>query len=214
VQFYKDNNRFPNSNSQNEDEKKLGQWLVNMRKVAKGKSKGRSVLYDYVKLLLDDEIPHWLETKEDIAINNAKALVDFYKDNNRFPSQHSKNDDEKKLVGWLSNMRIAAKCKGKAKRQSVLYDSVKQLLNDDIPHWLETREDIAINNAKALVGFYKDNNRFPSKHSQHEGEKKLGQWLSNLRIAAKGKGSCTLYNSVKHILDNELPHWKIGKSTK
>jgi superfamily II DNA or RNA helicase len=201
VDFYKDNNRFPSSISQNEDEKKLGQWLSNMRTAAKGKRRG--TLYDSVKQVLNDEIPHWLETEEDRAIKNAKALVDFYKDNNRFPSKHSQTEDEKKLGRWLVDMRLASKGIG----SSTLYDSVKQLLNDEIPHWLETEEDRSIKNAKALLDFYKGNNRFPSSISQNEDEKKLGQWLSNRRTAAKCKGHCKLYDSVKQVLNDEIPHW-------
>jgi superfamily II DNA or RNA helicase len=198
VQFNKDNDRLPSQTSKKgqEYEKKLADKLNNWRTATRGLETNVK-LPDTVKQYLDTELPGWNDKINliDKHMEKAMEIVQFYKVNNRLPKH---NKTEKPLANLLSALKKII--------NTEKYLPIKQYLDTEIPGWNDSLEDNAMKNAKEIVQFYKDNNKYPSSKS------KLGQKLGDLRKSLKGKGTTKLYPEVKEYLDTELPGWEIGKT--
>ncbi len=210
IQFYEEHGNFPsaNSTSNSVEETKLGQWLANIRRAERGKTT-TSTLYDSVRDLLDKHFTRdvWCpsnDVNEQESLENARNLIQFHNQHGRFPSDYSKYQEERRIGKWLSRARKSIRGKG----VSVLYDSVRDLLDSYFGSrgiWCpsnDIKELKALENAKTLIQFHNQHERFPSGKSKDPEEKRLGIWLSNMRSASRGNGGMRLYDSVRDLLDS------------
>lgn len=145
---------------------------------------------------------------EERALAKAREVVSFRKEHGRFPSQAVKDLDEKKISTWLANMRRVIR--GKYTR-CILYDSIHILLNAEVPGWSDDQrssEASALEKARKVIVFHGLHGRFPSQSAKDPDEKRLAKWLSSMRRVSRGKEARgTLYDSVRNLLDAEVPGW-------
>lgn len=211
VKWVRENNKMPSSRTGNDEEKSLAYFINNMKQGLKGN--GRRILYSSVKEYLDKEIPDWRkgiqekENYEENALQNAKNLVRWIKEhNNKIPVTTSDNVEEKKLAYFLGDMKKTSKGIG----NRILYSSVENYLNKEIPDWRKEKnnKEIALQNAKNLVMWIKEhNNKMPNARSEDKEEKKLGVFLNNNKRAGKANVTTILYPCVKKYLDKKIPGW-------
>ena len=125
-EWIKNNKRLPSKRSKNEEEAKLGSWCMN-KKTSKKNNK-----LDDEKIKLFETIPSW-SWGENITIT-IKTFEEQYKNvkewivqNNKIPSDKSKNTEEKEYGTWCSSKR-------KNKKKNTLSEDKIKLL-EQIPNW-------------------------------------------------------------------------------
>ncbi len=203
AKFYYKHGRYPSSHSKNKEGKKLGSWLSNMRQAKQGK--GRAAFYSSCEQLAKQlGCPDMFEyiDYESKALEMTRKVVEFYHKHDRYPSKHAKDPEEKNLGRWLPKQREAKQGKGKG----VFYPSCEKLAKQlGCPNMFEqitikTREVKALEVTRKVAKFYRKHGRYPSTIAKYPEEKKLGNWLSNMRQAKQGKdGMNTFYPSCKKL---------------
>jgi superfamily II DNA or RNA helicase len=145
-------------------------------------------------------------TREQMQVSLAKQYVAFYKEHGKTPATNrGKDDDASKLERklfyarkyWAQSVRIE-------RRGYNIYESVKSLMDAEIPGWSDTLEDRQLILVKKYIHFVTTNNRQPRKV---EGERDIynarKHWLSTVQ----GTGKHLLYEESKALLDEKLPDW-------
>jgi len=141
-------------------------------------------------------------SNEEISEDNLRKLAEFYKTNNRYPSD--RKPEERKLARWLYNKRSS---KIGRRKDHIIYPGEEQLgISLGLPpNWLnpqfdvvaERKKKISEDNLRKLAEFYKTNNRYPS--IKKEGEQELGNWLNHKRLAKKGIGKYIIYPGEEQL---------------
>jgi hypothetical protein len=128
---------------------------------------------------------------------NVEATAAFCAEHGRRPSRKAKGPEEKRLGEWLGGQR-------KADRKGNLGPARKALLDEKVPGWDESFDDIYAANVDATAAFCAEHGRWPSAMAKGPEEKRLGRWLSTQRVANK-KGN--LSPARKALLDEKVPGW-------
>ena len=209
--FKEKNGRYPKYRSKDNEEKKLAIWCAHQRNVKKGKGESRKLKKEQISLL--EEIPDWKwETNLDDIWNETYNKVKSFKEkNNKYPSQHSSNKEEKRLGSWCNNQKKSKKCQGNYK-----ITSKRIILLEEIPDWeWETNLDDIWNETYNKVKSFKEkNNKYPSQHSSNKEEKRLGAWITMQKLTYKGlriRGRKLTKEQISLL--GEIPDWKWKKDS-
>jgi Fe-S cluster biosynthesis and repair protein YggX len=132
VEFYTKNKKTPSQTSKYKEEKTLAQWLSGQRTTLNGKG----YMTDERRRLLEEHLPEWFhydqeKEQEKKWMKYLMKCVEFYAKNKKFPSESSKDEEEKKLCKWLSHQRQALNGKGSNK----MTEERRKLLQENIPDW-------------------------------------------------------------------------------
>ncbi len=203
----------PTVSSRNEEEKKLGRALSNIRtEIRKYNNLELKEKEKYIK-----EKPYMLEVIETIEaidrdnipiyVKNAREIKEWMKRNERTnpPSSISKNEEEKKLGIELSTIRteirkynnLELKEKEKYIKEKTymleVIEIIEEIDRDNIPIYVE--------NARAIQKWVKRNERInpPTESSRSEEEKKLGKALSYIRTEIRKYNNLELKAKEKYI---------------
>ena len=191
-------NTYPSYGSKNKNIRKLAQWLSNMRTAKQGK--GNSKFYPVLEQMATEAgFPDMfnITDTEIVACERCQQLINFINDHGRNPSKESQNIDEKKLGIWLSNMR---KAKKDGQNGSKFYTVLEQMAIDAGFHNLFDTTDletIACEICQQLINFINEHGKNPGRNSKNKDERKLAQWLDDMRKAKKGNCSRVFYDSVE-----------------
>lgn len=120
----------------------------------------------------NDKINTVLWTKTDSFMVKYLELKKWIELNNRLPSKHSENEEEKRLGIWIGTLREGKK-KGRL-------DEHKIKIIETIPNWF-WYQDVFYNRYNDLEEWIKINNRIPSSTSKDEIERRLGVWCRERR---------------------------------
>jgi superfamily II DNA/RNA helicase len=187
-------------------EKELAKWLDHQKQALKG-NKGSMTSCPDVRAHLDQHVPHWKWTREDEAKSKAKQLVDWVeKHDNRLPKRGAADAVEKELAEWLNHQKAALKGQGTC----AWHPDVGAHLDQHVPHWSWTNEDVAMSKAKQLVDWVeKHDNRLPKRGAADAVEKELAEWLAKQRMLFRGTstGSRKKYPAVINYLDQYISTW-------
>ena len=168
-QWVEENNKIPSNMSKNNIEKNLGIWSCRQRQ----NKKNNKLEKDKIDKL--NKIKEWYWKIDDPFDDNYSELVKWVEENKKIPSDHSKNNIEKKLWGWAANQ------KQNKKKNKLDKDKIDKL--DKIKGWRWTDESRAIiksfdDNYSELVKWIEENKKIPSQSSENNIEKKLGNWTT------------------------------------
>lgn len=109
----------------------------------------------------------------------TKKVCKWMKKNDKFPSQGSKNSEEKQMATWLVHRKKAKQGKGRF----VHYESSQRIAEShEHPNLFEAvnRESDSNEMTRKICEWIKGHNGYkPRASSQDEQESKLGKWLSN-----------------------------------
>lgn len=190
-------NKTPSSTSNDELERHLGRWSTTQRK----KFRNHEMSDHQIKLL--EKIPKWYWHKDDNFIKNYNEMKQWVKENNRIPSNKSKDDTEKRLGNFCSHKRYAKKNGKLTKNQ------IEQL--EQINNWCWGTKNISKPKSfdekyTELKKWVDENQRLPFL-SGDQIEKQLAKWCYHKREnCVKNK----LTKSQIKLLEN-LPHWYWNK---
>lgn len=112
-------------------------------------------------------------TKTDNFMSIYSKLVKWIDENERLPSQHSKNIIEKQLGSWCNSQRQSKK------KNRLKEDKIKLL--EEFTGWFWEKDDSFDDNYNELVKWVEENKRIPSEKSKNPIERRLGIWSSNKR---------------------------------
>lgn len=205
VNWVKENGRFPQKRSKDEEERKLGIWLNNQRQGSRKKNCNTPV-----KVYLDENLPGWLNSKEQQAMEQAVRVVKWKRERGEFPNKYSKNKEEKFLGKWLSAQKMALKGKG----TYTTYPSVINYLNTECPEWTDTLEKISMDRAIEFVEWVNEHGKFPSSTSKDAIERKMGTWLCGQKQSLKDNSTAVCYPSVQKYLNDNTPDWSLSLEEK
>ena len=197
IKFYEIHGRSPSHASKNLEEKRIGQWQSRQRKNYK---KGKKMIKEKIDILNLTIGWKWEDNKDEIWEMKRQQWIQFYKKNNKFPSNKSKNEDEKILGIWQSRQRINYK-NGK----KITLERINIL--DITPGWKweDNKDEIWELTRQEWVCFYELHKRSPCYTSENIKEKNLSQWQSHQRLNKKTGKKITLERI--NILDI-TPGWK------
>lgn len=143
--------------------------------------------------------------REQRAVTRLNEIIEFYKDNGRYPSKSSNFLAERKMGVWISSRRAVIKGIQRGK----IYESELDILKKEgcLDLYKETDLEKEDNNKTLkVIKFYKDNNRLPSTKSDNPIEKALGNYISSKRSAMAGFGDSAIYeSSIKIAEKNKVP---------
>jgi hypothetical protein len=83
---------------------------------------------------------------------------------------------------------------------------------------MNSQEIKSLEKAKQFIKFFEENDRFPTSRTNDPFEHSLGIWIVQMRVVARRNreslpqkhGHMALYESVKTLLDTEVPDWVDG----
>ncbi|MHB1909838.1 MAG: Helicase associated domain protein [Nitrososphaerales archaeon] len=177
--FYLKEKRWPSTTSKDEKEKSLGIFLSTQRKQYSNKTLPQERIE-----ALDRISPLWRgnagKGQERIPFEEkVEALRAFYLKEKRWPSTHSKDEEEKMLGNFLRTQRNRYSNKTLPQERIEALDRIS-------PSWIGNAGKGATQvpfeeNVEELRTFYLKEGRWPSTTSKDEKEKSLGHFLSNKR---------------------------------
>jgi superfamily II DNA or RNA helicase/ubiquinone/menaquinone biosynthesis C-methylase UbiE len=157
---------------------------------------------------------------EEKALKAAKEIVSWVHMNKRMPKQISNRKTRESNSNLQMEHRYSVKIHNwkqwlKGNGHQILYPSVKALLDQEIPRWIDDRnlEGNAIQFAKDIIEWVHLHKRMPkSYHDKGKHDSKIenlhAQRLSNWKRSLKENCKHILYPSVKTLLDQEIPGWR------
>jgi len=209
IEFKKKHGRYPRTTSKDYCERKLGQWLSNMRTAKQGKGRNKqgkgTVFYPILeKMSVDAGCSDMFNNREREAIDKCNQVIEFIKKYGRYPNRRSEDEYERKLRVWLTNMRLAKQGNAHGTFYSILEKMAVDAGYPDMFNNID-KEQEAIDKCNEVIEFIKKYGRYPSTMSTDEYERKLGVWLSNMRRTKQGNTSCVFY----HILNQMVKKAKL-----
>lgn len=168
--FILENGKLPSEKSDDDYQSKIGQWCSNQRQA----KKENKISEDRIKKLTQLFCWYWIGEK-DVWQTNYDKFKDYVEKNNKFPSEHSKIEDDKKLALWAGRNRQDYK------KNELSTDRVSKLLLIKNWYWdgKQVIEDEWKNKYDNYIKFYEKNKKSPDSKSSDEEEKTLGLWYIN-----------------------------------
>jgi superfamily II DNA or RNA helicase len=127
VKWVAENKRIPSKKSKNLIEKQLGTWCSDRRKY---KKQGK---LDQEKIKMLQVMPGWYWEKTDYFSDDYNKFTKWVKENNKMPSQYSKNPLEIQLNRWCMRQREY--------KRKYAYDEEKVKRLEQLPFWYWNRDD-------------------------------------------------------------------------
>jgi hypothetical protein len=184
--FFNKHKRRPNINSHDEDEAKLGKWLmsVNANKTSLYKNLSKEDLD-----LLTNITNNYSTYGEKVSkVDRITEILEFIEDNKRTPKRTDSNPREKVLAGRLNNLKIRYK-------KNLLSQDEKEVAKKIMKY---VKNSVAsIDRVKEVLEFITENNRMPSRDG-------------NVVIDGKMKYSAH-EKRMSHFLNNKYSAYKLGK---
>jgi len=199
--WVEENGRMPVSGSSNANEHSLANLISDLRKTKKGKG-DRILTKEHVEIV--ESIPNWFwEVDRNKTRDRCCDLKKWAEENKRFPSQHSKDKEERSLGMFVNVMRRSKRGKGNYK----ITEEHVQIL-ESIQGWFWTQDkDKTINKCYELKKWVEKNGRMPRHGSDDKEERDIGRFGHSIRQAKKGKGCYRITNSHIQILES-IPGWR------
>ena len=173
--FIDKNERRPNSNSKNPDEKFLGRWLGTQIKNYTKKQyimKTQEIYDMWTEFINDSQYKEYFITEKEkwyIKLNEMKIFID---NNKRLPN--------KTETQWINTQKRKYKTNTEIMKDIEIFNSWTKFIND--PKYKKYFNDNLIkwiNILEYLKEFINKNNKLPSQTSKNIEEKNLGTWRSS-----------------------------------
>jgi hypothetical protein len=109
IKWIKDNNRLPiQSKYKSKDEQKIAKFATKLRRIYNSQIIEKEIPDNYLtedEIKLFDDVKIWKWNFKDARLNQIKELKAWVDANKRLPNKRSKNEEEKKLGGFVQRLR-------------------------------------------------------------------------------------------------------------
>jgi hypothetical protein len=151
--------------------------------------------------------------REKIGIDNTIWCCNFYNKNNRFPSNTSKNAEERIKAAWLSGQKLAYKSPNKIYGEiKFRQKNLEKAIEMGVPNLFICKEEKlkaqGIQYTIWCCNFHKKYGRYPSQYSTNPEERKLANWLDRQKLVYKSPNK--IHKGIKFRLENELKSIELG----
>jgi hypothetical protein len=209
LEHYKKNNAWPNKRDSDAVVKRLGAWVgaqrVQGKKLASGvKSEMTQERYDRL-----DETPGWLwDPLTDVWESNYTGCLEYYKNNDAWPSTRDSDPAVKSLGKWVGHQRTDGKKLASGTKSPITQDRYDRL--DETPGWLwDPLSDVWDGNFASCLEYYVKNSAWPSGHDSDPVVKRLGMWVGTQRVQGKkfAAGEKSQMTQERYDRLDETPGW-------
>lgn len=184
--------RIPHSTEKETEARRAGVWLKRFAKAPETDPK---------VITLNERIPGWNDRSNDaVWARNMDALEAFVNTHGRFPTQHEKSRDDRRLGVWLHTRRQAGEG---------LSDQRRDELTRRVPGWDRSADDKWNDCLDAAVAYFTQHGRLPSDHSSDPKVAASGRWVWTQRT-----GIDSMPEHRVAALDSRLPGWRARRDDK
>ncbi|MHB8318065.1 MAG: hypothetical protein ACYDEP_02365 [Acidimicrobiales bacterium] len=202
------NGRWPKHGAADQTERRLAGFLYGTRTAARGKGDKIRTFTLERRAYLDEVLPGWEGDRSRIFKSNVDELAVWAEANGRWPKNGAADQTERRLAGFLYGTRTAARRKGN--RSHTLTPERRAYLDEVLPGWAGDRSRIFKGNVDQLAAWVEANGRWPKQGAADQTERRLVNFLSNTRTAAREKGnqSHTFTPERRAYIDKVFPGWE------
>lgn len=156
-----------------EEERYLGTFYCNnksqLNKYALAFPENELKIFKQIEQFVTKRIPR----KERLA-----QILSFCESNKKIPSQVSKDDSERKLGHLMNSFRLMYKNKQMDAEECLLMEKINEYKSGNVKSKKERLMEV--------LDFCKTNNRTPKQHVDDQSEKRMGEFLTTVKMAHKG----------------------------
>lgn len=163
----------------------LGHWIVDNKQCYINKTWIDKERYNLWETFIQKHYEYFM-SPEELWESNFNKLLLFINNNNKTPSNKSKDIEEKNIGTWFSGQKTAYKNKDQGMKDKYRYEKWS-LFVEQYSEYLLTEIEIWYLNFNKLVMFINNNNKLPNKRSENNNEKQLGYWLGTQKRHYKDK---------------------------
>jgi len=199
--FINENKNTPiQTGAKNKYEDILGGWFASQKNSYSKKNhimKNKEIYNTWTEFINDPIYIDYFKTNEQKWYDNLSELKVFIKDNNKLPSNSSKNIDEVTLYNWISSQKQNYIKKLQIMSNEDIYKCWSEFINNRLYiDYFKTNEEKWYDNLNELKQFINLNSKLPSlKNNQGDIiEKELIRWLYTQKCNYKNKN---------HIMKNK-----------
>jgi superfamily II DNA/RNA helicase len=210
--FIDENNKRPTSYKiKNKYEKILGKWLSNQVRNSKEREyimKNNIIYIKWLDFINNEQYKKYFMNKIDKWYYNLSKLIEFIDNNNRRPTDHSLNKDEKYLGRWIQAQIMNSKQRIKNMKDNEIYNIFINFINGNIyKEYFMTDEDRWYFTFEKVKEFIDENKRKPIENGNKKYELKLGRWISDQRTNLKNNigivvNNKKIYNEFINFIHN------------
>jgi len=176
-------NKRPDSNSKNQDEKSLGSWISNQ---LHGYSKKTHIMSDkkirecWRKFVDDEKYKEYFISNEEVWHDNLEKVKNFIDKESKRPSITSKNQDEKYLGSWIGKQLNMYNKKTEIMSDKIIRECWRKFVSDEkYKKYFILNDEVWYDNLEKVKKFIDTWNKRPNSNSKNQDEKYLGQWISH-----------------------------------
>lgn len=190
-------------------------WLASVKGI------GAHILYPKTKELLDKTFPGWSYTLEEKQHQKVTLLHDFFKEYGRLPAGYRKRGEntpsesrkeEDKLAEYLHTFKFARQRKlGIITKGAncIIFESTEKMLNELIPIWYKSMNEIALENCQKIIDYHKENGYFPKYKTE------LGNIYRHFKNEIISKNiKRNPYDTISKMLDDYDIKWRTTNKSK
>ena len=172
IEFIKNNERKPSFyTKKNNEEKKLGLWV---RTQISNYKKNQKSMKDEDKRKKWDELlenyKEYIKSNDELWYENYNKLIEFFENNERKPTEISKDSIEKKIAKWVSGQTQNYKKNQQSMKDEDKRKKWEELLEKYNEYFKSSDEKIWDENYIQLVDFLERNKKRPSHESKNQEE--------------------------------------------
>jgi hypothetical protein len=174
--FLNNNHHRPSSNSSNDIESRLGQWLA--VQLVNYKTKSKSMVYKYrydLWTIFLKDYAQYFKSNDEVWYETFSELKLFIDTHHMLPS--FSNESEKHLSGWISNQKNNYKHKNDSMKDLAKYNLWTAFL-EEYKGYFKNNEEVWNKTFEEVQTFIHQNEKRPSDKSKNNNETRLGRWIS------------------------------------
>jgi hypothetical protein len=198
-------------------------YLCHKHWLATVKGLGAHLLYPKAKKLLDTAFPGWSDTLEDKQHQKVTLLHRFFVEKGRLPSVYRQRGEDKRsdiqraendLAEYLHKFKFARQRKLgiRTKVSNKLFDSTEKMLDELIPGWYKSMNEIAIENCEKIIEYHKENGCFPGCTREKSVLGNVYHHFRNMIISKNSKSKP--YDTIANMLDSYDIKWRSTNKSK
>ena len=207
-QFIDTNKKRPNRESNIEEEIICGAWLHNTQRSCDKKSgimKNKDILDNWN--IFKNEYDSYFKSNNEKWLRNFDEMKNFFVVNNRKPTHHSEDEQEKRLGNFIQTNRENYKDKKGTMTDVVIYDNWTNFM-EEYEQFFESNDKIWNDTFDKLKKFIDENNKKPSLLKSDENQMRLRKWLNHQeehygKRDQNYKDNSKIYNEWKQFIESE-----------
>jgi superfamily II DNA or RNA helicase len=129
------NDGFPRQRSKDKKEKTLGNWCYTQRSTKRGTAHGSKLTAEQIQKL--EALPGWVWDPDEKWNKKYEKVKEFRIANDRFPSDHTKDKEERTLGVWYNNQKYTKRGRGTRK---LTPERIQKL--EALPDWKWNKGDL------------------------------------------------------------------------